>query len=101
MKKPDVTCLFTHTHHKQILTGTGSIAKMNFLVMGEAYVIIIVASIPLLNSLVKWGKETITQPSYESSGIAKSKVTIKQSWTVEHEDVENMNPTDQRIKDWV
>jgi hypothetical protein len=69
--------------------------------MGEAYVIIIIASMPLMNSLVKWGKETISQRSYRNSNNLQTKVTIKQSWTVEHEDSDDAKPSDQGSKDCV
>jgi len=86
MKKPDVTY---------------SIGRLNFLIMAEAYVIIIVGSVPLLNSLVKWGKETITHYSSEGSRTAQTEVTVKQSWTVEHEDAEIMESSDQGSKGYV
>lgn len=57
---------------------------MNFWVMAEGYVIILVASVPLLNSLVKWGKHSMSQQSYGNS--SSTKVTVKTSWTVVHED---------------
>jgi len=67
--------------------GTWMIAKLDFWVMGEGHVVIIVASIPVMNSLVKWGKETITQRGYGSSSQPRTQVTAKQTWTVEHEDI--------------
>jgi hypothetical protein len=59
-------------------------AKLNFWVIGEGYVIIIVASMPLLNSLVRWGKQK-TQHSYERSKYINNQVTIEQPWAKGHE----------------
>jgi len=59
-------------------------AKVNFWVTGEGYVIIIVASIPPLNSLVKWRKQTIAQNS--NSTTYSNQVMVQKSWAVEHED---------------
>jgi hypothetical protein len=68
---------------------TGMIAKLDFWVMGEGHVVIIVASIPVLNSLVKWGKETITQRGYGSSSQSRTRVTVQQAWTVEHKAIDD------------
>jgi hypothetical protein len=65
---------------------SGGYAKLNFWVIGEGYVIIIVASTPLLNSLVKWGKEKTTQRSYGSTEYTENQTTIKQSWTIDQEE---------------
>jgi hypothetical protein len=54
--------------------------------MGEGYVIMIVASIPPMNCLVKLGKQIIMQQSSGSSDHFHNQATIKQSWTAEHED---------------
>ena len=65
----------------------GSYAKLQFWVTGEGYVIIIVASTPMLNSLVKWGKQNTTNHSYGSTTYYSSnEVTVKQSWAVSHEE---------------
>jgi len=64
---------------------TWALAKLGFWVMTECHVVIIVASIPLLNSLIKWSKETITQRSYGSANRSPHHVTVKQSWAVERE----------------
>jgi len=65
---------------------TWGFAKLNFWVLGEGYVIIVVASVPLLNSLIKRGKHSTSQQSCENSSSTKHKVTVKTSWMVEHED---------------
>ena len=63
--------------------------------MTESFIVINVASIPLLNSLVKWGKETMSrrgygtanssQQGYGTSGISQNQVIVQRSWTVERE----------------
>jgi hypothetical protein len=53
--------------------------------MAECHVVIIVASIPLLNSLIKWSKEAMTNRSYGSANRTPQHVTVKQSWAVERE----------------
>jgi len=67
---------------------TYSYGKLQFWVTGEGYVIIIVASTPLLNSLVRWGKQKSTDQSYGSSTYYNSsnQVTVKQSWAVGHDE---------------
>jgi hypothetical protein len=62
----------------------GAFAKLNFWVITEGYVIVIVASIPLMNSLVKWGKQTVSH-NHKSSNSNRV-ITVKKTWVVEHKD---------------
>jgi hypothetical protein len=83
------------------LTPAGTLAQLGFWIMAECHVIIIVASIPLLNSLVKWSKETMTQRGYgsanrsanraanqsvsQSTNQSANQVIVNQSWAVDRE----------------
>jgi hypothetical protein len=66
-------------------------AKVNFWITGEGYVLVIVASTPLMNGLVRWGKEKASQNSYESDTYGSNKYAVEQtstqqSWPMDHED---------------
>jgi hypothetical protein len=59
-----------------------------FFITGEAYVIIIVASLPLMNALVKWRQRSLggEKKTYGSSNYTGSnQVSVKQAWAVEYE----------------
>jgi len=66
----------------------GGYGKLIFFITGEAYVIIIVASLPLMNSLVKWRQRRLggEQKTYGSSNyMGSNQVSVKQAWAVEYE----------------
>jgi hypothetical protein len=60
---------------------------LTFFITGEAYVIIIVASLPMMNSLVKWRQRRLTErKTYGYSNYTGSnQVSVKQAWSVEYE----------------
>lgn len=66
----------------------GGYGKLTFFTTGEAYVIVIVASLPLMNSLVKWRQRRVggEQKTYGSSNyMGSNQVSVKQAWAVEYE----------------
>jgi len=61
---------------------------LTFFIIGEAYVIVIVASLPLMNSLVQWRQRRRggEQKTYGSSNyMGSNQVSVKQAWAVEYE----------------
>jgi hypothetical protein len=66
----------------------GGYGKLMFFITGEAYVIIIVASLPLMNSLIKWRRRRLgrEQKTYGSSNyMVSQQVSVKKGWVVEYE----------------
>jgi len=46
-----------------------AIARLGWWVMGEAYLVIIVASVPLMNTLVNWSKEKMSSLGYGGTSL--------------------------------
>jgi hypothetical protein len=55
---------------QELLTPTGSLGKLGFWAMTECYVVIIVASIPLLNSLIKRSKAIGREGSIDAEKLS-------------------------------
>jgi hypothetical protein len=59
---------------------------LNFWVLGEGYVIIFVASIPLMNPLVKWARSRTQGSYYYGTSAYGSGQDTKQTWTTSGEE---------------
>jgi hypothetical protein len=59
---------------------------LNFWALGEGYVIIFAASIPLMNPLVKWARSRTQGSYYYGTSDYGSGQNTKQTWTVSDEE---------------